>query len=174
MDIADVVKDAEQVRAENYQTTPPVDVYEIAENNGLDIIETIFPPEQDDISGFVTTTDGKGKLYVNLNEHPNRRRFTVAHELGHWRLHKEELKNNPERSILFRIAIGQLNKDPIEKEANIFAANLLVPMELLKKAKKGKTHQELAELFGVSTEVIGYRLKLLEREPDVQEANPHP
>lgn len=167
MQINDVVKDADQVRAENYQNTPPINVYEIARNYGLQIIETDFPAEQNDIAGFVTAQNAMGKLYVNLSDHPNRRRFTIAHELGHWRLHRDELRANPERSILFRIAIGQLNKDPIEKEANIFAANLLVPLDLLKQHKKGKTQEELAKLFNVSTDVIGYRLKLLEKDTNV-------
>jgi Zn-dependent peptidase ImmA (M78 family) len=169
MQIDKIIDSANEVREENFQTAPPIDVYGIAENNGLQIIELPFPPEQSDIAGFVTMSGGKGKLYVNLNDHPNRRRFTIAHELGHWRLHEEELKKNPERSILFRIAIGKLNKDPVEKEANIFAANLLVPLGLLEKELDGKDNQELAKLFGVSTDVIGYRLKLIERKPDVQE-----
>jgi Zn-dependent peptidase ImmA (M78 family) len=168
MQIDDVIRNADLVRTENYQTTPPVNVYDIARNNGLEIIEKAFPQDQANISGFVTMQDGTGKLYVNLADAPNRRRFTVAHELGHWRLHKEELRNNPQRSILFRIAIGQLNKDPIEKDANIFAANLLVPLELLRQYRDGKTNEQLGELFGVSTEVIGYRLSLLEREPNVR------
>jgi Zn-dependent peptidase ImmA (M78 family) len=168
MKIEDVIKDADQVRLENYQDTPPIDVYGIADNNGLEIIEKHFPPDQSDIAGFVTMQNGTGKLYVNLQDGPNRRRFTVAHELGHWRLHKDELLTNPNRAILFRIAIGQLNKDPVEKDANIYAANLLVPLDMLEKYRDGKTKEQLADLFGVSTEVIGYRLSLLEKGTDVR------
>lgn len=169
MTITDAIQAADKVLAENYLTEPPIDVYELAKNYGLEVVEVPFPPEQDNISGFVSADNGVGKLYVNANEGPNRRRFTVAHELGHWKLHQEELQNNPQRSILFRIAIGQMNQDPIEKEANVFAANLLVPLNMLKKYKDSKTNSELAKLFNVSTDVIGYRLKLLERPPDVQE-----
>jgi Zn-dependent peptidase ImmA (M78 family) len=168
MQIEDVIKDADLVRAKSYQTTPPIDVYDIARNNGLDIIEKLFPAEQSNIAGFVTKQDGRGKLYVNLADSPNRRRFTVAHELGHWRLHKAELETNPNRSILFRIAIGQLNTDPVEKEANTYAANLLVPLDLLEQHKVGRSQEELAALFGVSTEVMGYRLSLLEKSNGVQ------
>lgn len=168
MDISRVVKAADEVRAENFQSSPPVDVYEIAQNNGLEIIEVKFPEEQADISGFVTIQDGTGKLYVNLSDSPTRRRFTVAHELGHWRLHRDELRSNPQRSILFRIAIGKLNNDPIERDANVFAANLLVPLELLREHKSGRSVEELAKLFNVSTEVIGYRLSLLKKDGNVQ------
>jgi hypothetical protein len=37
-----------------------------------------------------------------------------------------------------------------------------VPMDILEAERNGKTHEQLALLFGVSTEVIGYRLKLLD------------
>jgi Zn-dependent peptidase ImmA (M78 family) len=168
MNTDDVISAADELRAENYQIVPPIDVYEIARNNGLEVIEKVFPDDQADISGFVTAQDGIGKLYVNMLDNPTRRRFTVAHELGHWQLHREELRSNPQRSILFRIAIGRLNKDPIERDANIFAANLLVPLDLLGKYKKDNSNEQLAAKFGVSTEVIGYRLSLLEKTGNVQ------
>jgi Zn-dependent peptidase ImmA (M78 family) len=173
MKVSDVIKDADETRAENFQSTPPIDVYGIATNNGLDVVERHFPPEQANIAGFVTLQNGRGKLYVNLSDSPNRRRFTVAHELGHWRLHKTELEKNPNRSILFRIAIGQLNKDPIERDANVYAANLLVPLETLKEYRDNRTKEQLAELFEVSTEVMGYRLSLLEKDPDVAKKEEH-
>src|SRR6266496_141061 len=168
MQNSEVINTADTVLAENYQTTPPIDVYGIARNNGLEIIEKLFPIDQANIAGFITMQDGTGKLYVNLRDVIYRRRFTIAHELGHWRLHREELRSNPQRSILFRIAIRQLNVDPTEKEANFFAANLLVPLGLLRQHRDGKTNEKLAELFLVSTEVIGYRLSLLEQDEDVQ------
>lgn len=168
MKVDDVVKKAESLLEENYIKEPPVDVYQLARFNGLDIIEQAFPEQLNHISGFVTKDGDINKMYVNLNDSPNRRKFTIAHELGHWLLHQEELTKNPNRSILFRIAIGELNKDPLEKEANIFAANLLVPLTLLNKYRDDKSIDELAKLFGVSKDVIGYRLDLLERTNDVR------
>jgi len=173
MDEADIdyaIKDADAVRAESFQNTPPVDVYGIARSNGLDITEKVFPADQADIAGFVTVQDGRGRLFVNLLDSPSRRRFTVAHELGHWRLHRNELQNDPKRSVLFRIAIGKLNEDPLEKAANVYAANLLVPLDLLKQYRKGMSVKQLAKLFEVSTEVIGYRLSLLEKDKNVVRA----
>jgi Zn-dependent peptidase ImmA (M78 family) len=168
MKIEEVVKKAEDLLEENFILEPPVDVYELARLNGLEIIEKKFPKEQSHISGFVTIDNGINRMYVNLNDAPSRRKFTVAHELGHWLLHSEELEKNPNRSILFRIAIGELNKDPLEKEANIFAANLLVPLKLLNKYRDNKTIEQLSELFNVSKDVIGYRLELLKRTNDVR------
>lgn len=164
-----IINDADSVRAESFETNPPIDVYGIARSNGLDITEKVFPENQANIAGFITVQDGRGKLYVNLLDSPQRRRFTVAHEFGHWRLHRDELRNNPKRSILFRIAIGKLNSDPEEKEANIYAANLLVPLDILKKYRAGGMGvEQLAKQFNVSTDVIGYRLSLLEKNTNVR------
>ena len=167
-DIDDVIRHADTVRTESFQTTPPIDVYTIARSNGLDITEKEFPADQADIAGFITVQDGRGRLFVNLLDGPSRRRFTIAHELGHWRLHRNELQNDPQRSVLFRIAIGKLNQDPVEKAANIYAANLLVPLDLLEQYKKSMNTEQLAKLFEVSTEVIGYRLNLLEKATNVR------
>lgn len=166
--IDSVVKDADSLRAASFQHSPPIDVYELARSNGLDIIEKPFPVDQANIAGFITVQDGRGKLYINLLDSPKRRRFTIGHELGHWRLHRSELINNPQRSILFRIAIGQLNKDPVERDANIYAATLLVPLELLEQYSKSMSNEKLADLFNVSTDVIGYRLSLLEKQSNVR------
>src|SRR4051812_35344954 len=107
-----IVADANGLRAESFEVSPPIDVYGIARSNGLDVTEKVFPEDQSNIAGFITIQDGRGRLYVNLSDSLQRRRFTVAHELGHWRLHQKELRTNPRRSILFRIAIGKLNSDP--------------------------------------------------------------
>lgn len=169
MQTDDIITQVNQVLKDNYSddVTPPIDVYGIAKNAGLTLVEIPFPVESNHISGFITKNNGADTLYVNSNEPENRRKFTVAHELGHWYLHKDELETNPNRSILFRIALGKLNTDPIEKEANIFAANLLVPMNLLEQYNKdGEDTQSLAKQFGVSQDVIGYRLQLLREKPD--------
>ncbi len=168
MTTEEIIQKTDSIRKENYLNEPPIDVYELAKNNGLDIVEIDFPAAQNQIAGFVTIKDGANKLYVNLSDSPNRRNFTVAHELGHWILHRDELETNPNRSVLFRIAIGKLNTDPLERQANIFAANLLVPLELLEKYRDKETIDQLAARFGVSKDVIGYRLELLEKGDDVR------
>ncbi len=167
MRVDEVVKKAEEVLEQNFVQEPPVDIYDLAGLNGLEVVEKVFPDELSHISGLIANEDSKPRVYVNLSDAPNRQKFTVAHELGHWLLHADELSKNPNLSILFRIAIGELNKDPWEREANIFAANLLVPLPLLGKYRNGKTNEELASLFGVSKDVIGYRLDLLKRNDHV-------
>lgn len=157
---------SDQVLAENYIVEPPVDVYELAENYGLKVREEHFAPSFSHVSGFIMLENGTPRIVVNSADSDNRKKFTVAHELGHWLLHKKELSANPKVGVLFRIPLGKLNTDPLESQANAFAANLLVPSEMLKEKKKTITTQKkLAEFFGVSEEVIGYRLEHIDETP---------
>ncbi len=156
MSIAAAIQKADSVLAENYVLEPPVDVYELVKNYGIDVHEQPFPSDFDNVSGFINIDDGRPVMYVNLNEPENRRKFTVAHEFGHWLLHEDKIRKDPEMAILYRIALGASNADPVEKEANAFAAELLVPMDMLR-PDIHKPVSELARKFQVSTDVIGYR-----------------
>lgn len=144
-------KAAKKILEENYVTSPPIRVDEIAINYGLNIIETDF--DNNDIAGFIDT-DQK-TIYVNKKDSDSRKIFTIAHELGHYILHKEELQKNPSYAILYRKSIGG-ETDDVEKEANCFAANLLVPKEFLDQYKE-VDDDTLSKIFAVSREVIGFR-----------------
>lgn len=72
-------------------------------------------------------------------------------------LHRELYMADPEAyKVLLRHPISS-EKDPRETEANTFAANLLVPRDMLELYGKYADDSELADLFAVSKEVIGYR-----------------
>lgn len=73
-------------------------------------------------------------------------------------------------NIFYRKPLGRSNLDPIEKEANCFAANLLVPKFMLEKYipdyVSGKISiKELSLIFEVSADVMGYRLHDLKIKP---------
>mgnify|MGYP001567997187 CR=1 FL=1 len=149
---------AAQVLAKFDIAEPVIPVQEIAQREGLTIV--YFPPNTETskkVSGFF---DPKTKtIYVNSDDPPARQSFTIAHELGHF-----ELDHSPDKyNVLPRFA-SPIDKDPTEQEANCFAANLLVPNDMLQKIinRYNLTKQDttlLADLFGVSTDVIKYRLK---------------
>ncbi len=138
-------------------TEPVVPVAEIAQRIGLGI--KYFKPDDDEnlkkVSGFL---DGKtNTIYVNSEDPTSRQSFTIAHELGHYKLqHKPE-----EFGVLYRYATP-IDKDSFEQEANFFAANLLVPenmlVEVMNKYKLTENDGSLlADIFGVSPDVIKYR-----------------
>ncbi|MBI3322544.1 MAG: ImmA/IrrE family metallo-endopeptidase [Candidatus Omnitrophica bacterium] len=149
---------AEKILNENYVVSPPVHVEEICRNYGLSVATTDFGEQHANLVGFIDRE--KRMIVLNRSDPVGLRVFTAAHALGHWVLHREKLMEEPDRyAVLRRAPIGQLNEDPVESEANCFAAALLVPSELLKPHRHEKNQEKLADIFNVSTEVIGYRLK---------------
>src|SRR5947199_10768003 len=68
---------------------PPVPVDAIAQRMGAAVIKKHSDSE---ISGFILRDSAKNEVIIGVNEshHPNRQRFTVAHELGHLLLHRGE------------------------------------------------------------------------------------
>ena len=139
-------------------TEPVVPVAEIAQREGLGIkyFKTDNNEDLKRVSGFL---DEKTKtIYVNSEDPLSRQSFTIAHELGHFKLqHKPE-----EFGVLYRYATP-IDKNSLEQEANCFAANLLVPenmlVEVMNRYKLTENNGSLlADIFGVSPDVIKYRL----------------
>lgn len=142
--------------SENYITEPPVSPVEISRNNGTRVLFADFPENENVISGFLDFSNNI--IYVNKTEPARRQTFTIAHELGHALLHRELFTNFPDDYIvLFRGPLGS-SKDPLEQEANAFAANLLVPKTMLSKYIRIGNTAELSRLFNVSEDVIRYRM----------------
>lgn len=142
-----------------------IDLYNIASCLKIQISEHDFA---DNISGAFYKEDDNKILGVNINHPLTRKRFTIAHEIGHYMLHSEDelhyddddkLSNAPkeEKELFFR---SEISDDTTETEANIFAANLLMPEELIKKCiDLGiKSIEEFADCFNVSQVAMRYRL----------------
>src|SRR5205085_1186989 len=107
----------------------------------------------------------RGEIWVNADEArqwPARRRFTIAHELGHWRLHRDA----DERAVFCRsgsIAPEAQPRDqlpPAEDEANAFAAALLMPAALVQEqyVRCERDFFRLCDTFGASGAAMGRRL----------------
>lgn len=137
----------------NFIENPPVNAQRIAEDNGLRVVFVDFPDTVQEVSGFL---DFSGQtIYVNNADEPFRQNFTIAHELGHWFLHRDRVN---EYQVLMRRPIGG-EKSSIEKEANFFAASLLVPGDMLLECrKKDMSNSEIAKKFKVTKAVIELRI----------------
>lgn len=137
-------------------TSPPIPVLDIAESCGVDVVFADFGENGDRVAGFCDFAGAR--LFVNANDPVNRQTFTIAHELGHWVLHRDYFKQHPDKySILPRFQSTWEN-DAFEKEANSFAANLLVPKRLLLPVKDASVLR-LADIFAVSRAMMENRLK---------------
>lgn len=141
---------------------PPVPVEKIAENLGLEIR---CAPLQGDLYGALIRSDHEMYIGVNSLNHPNRRRFTIAHELGHFVLHKG-IKVHIDKG--FRVnwrddESSQAVSDE-EMEANRFAAEILMPIQFLTRdieALRGvgqETVTLLARKYRVSSQAMKIRL----------------
>jgi Zn-dependent peptidase ImmA (M78 family) len=142
---------------------PPIDPEIIAQGEGLRIVYAQFePPHNEKVSGFFRLSDKT--IYVNDEISGNRITFTIAHEMAHYFLHQDYIKGN-DYVPMPRNNEYEGPKPPEEVEADTFAANLLVPLSMLKKYADVATVTELTRLFFVSEEVIRHRLSLLRRHP---------
>lgn len=123
--------------------------------------------------------DGENKvfrIFIHEWDNENRKTFTLAHELWHYFLHSEYLKQNgiiadSDDNILYRWTMPLSDDRKIlEEEANYFAAELLMPEETVRKAReREKNPADLAKIFGVSLLAMSYRLdnlNLLDSELD--------
>lgn len=128
----------------------PVPIEEILEKEfGFFIVKLNDISEK--ISALVDLDDHY--IGINSNHSINHQRFTLAHELGHFMLNHKERKYTE-----YRVEPGR-EKSIFETEANEFAAELLMPIQLLKtKFKSTPDLPSLAKFFGVSKEALTYQI----------------
>lgn len=155
--------------------TAPIPVDKIARGLGAQLR---YSPLDNELSGMIFIKDDAPIIGVNALHHINRQRFTIAHECGHLEMHRNllsaEVHVDKEFSVpvlLNRDVQSSLGTEPIEVQANRFAAALLVPLELLQKTLGGRLASadiddespldELARKFRVSKSMMEYRLKSL-------------
>ena len=65
----------------------------------------------------------RGVLSVDVNRSPERKRFSVAHEIGHWQLHRGQIM----MCRADEIDVGKKSNSAHERDADAFAAALLMP-----------------------------------------------
>lgn len=167
-------KDIEYLAHEVLQSydidTVPVDPIAIAKNLGIKVYSSSFNSYRGDtVLGAITIhEDGQGEIIVNKNNNYKRQRFTVAHELGHYFMHR--VNNSNYEVVDMHISSGYCTNDPEEIQANDFAAALLMDkymiyenLEIIKKLNfsKYQSIRYLADKFKVSNQAMEYRLKKL-------------
>lgn len=159
-------KRAAEVLREANVTTIPIPVDTIAQQAGITLR---YMALDDSLSGMIFMQEGVPTVVVNSLHHANRRRFTIAHELGHFELHMSTIGADVhvDKRFLARDENSSTGFDKKEIEANLFAAELLVPRQLLLDELRGRTVDvemddellgELADKFGVSKQMMAIRV----------------
>jgi Zn-dependent peptidase ImmA (M78 family) len=151
--------------------SPPVPIKDIVEDLGLSVISYDL---SDEVSGILVIENDKGSIGFNPKNSKGRQRFTIAHELGHYVLHRQ-LKSEKSEVFIDKDFIVKYRSQKVyteseirqEQEANMFAAALLMPKEMLQSELSKKDYYDLpetdfitamAKIFEVSIQAMTYRI----------------
>jgi len=95
-------------------------------------------------------------IIVQGDSGERRRRFTIAHEIGHFVLHPHHQRSERGGSVN---EAGRAE----EREADAFAAELLMPEDLVRQAvaEQGADAARLADRFDVSRQAMQHRMRRL-------------
>ena len=158
---------AEQLLVEAGLDTVPIPVEQVAAYLGIkvDLAEL-----GEDCSGLLVRSEGRAVIGVNQDHHPNRRRFSIAHEIAHFVLHKGDTYIDKRYLVNFRDRESGSGTKWEEMAANAFAAALLMPAKQVRDAFKQQPFdltedgvlEMLAKKFKVSTQAMTYRLMKLQ------------
>lgn len=148
----------------NYATflnvkTTPFDVDIFIGKIGLGLNRCVM---SDDISGKLQKEEsGKWIIYVNSLHHPKRQRFTLAHELGHYFLHRDRAIEFVDKALYRSSQMSSM-----EYEANNFAGALLMPKNLILDfiRLRGASAELISEYFDVSVLAAKIRVETLQRK----------
>lgn len=162
-------QEAERLLADCAIARPPVQVEKVAAHLGATVK---YSPFEGELAGVLARDNVRVVIGVNSSHHPNRQRFTIAHECGHLKLHEGEAYVDTEFRVNWRDDVSSMATDYKEIEANRFAAELLMPYRMLlpdlqkhgvdlenESAIKG-----LAKRYGVSEQAMTHRISNLMEE----------
>lgn len=156
------VAQGERAFLDRYMSTYPVKLGQLAKDLGVAIKISSMGTG---ISGQITREDNRYVIRVNRNEARERQRFTIAHELAHYLLHRSVIDSSPDGitdTVLYRSGAPER----IEYEANRLAAEIVMPISLIQRELREKfggmitdaTIERLASKFEVSKAAMEIRL----------------
>jgi len=152
-----ITREAVQNLIVEAQKSLPVNIVSLCNSFGIRVYEVESWAEN---SGMIKkNSDGDSySIYVNATHSKARRRFTIAHELAHWILHRDIIGDGILDDGLYRSGLPT----PVEVEANRFAADILMPkLQVNEEWQKPDCDLEcMASIFGVSRQAMAIRLGL--------------
>lgn len=140
----------------------PVDVHSLPKKLGISLRQAFLA---DGISGMIERVGSSFLITICATDPVTRQRFTLAHELGHYMLHRHLIGDGIDDDRAYRSTqAGKYHNTLIgpaeETEANKFAASLLMPADLVKteRSKPDFSVASMASLFQVSNHAMSIRL----------------
>lgn len=158
---------AERLLAEATVRSAPVPVEQVAACLG---IRVELADLGEDCSGVLVRNKSRAVIGVNWGHHSNRRRFSLAHEIAHFVLHDGETYIDNGYRVHFRDEESGSGTESEERDANAFAAALLMPARWVREAFNRQPFDlteddglgRLADKFKVSPQAMTYRLMNLQ------------
>ena len=151
---ATIRQEADQLLRAAGATAAPISLRDVVSFLNLSLLQKSREPFSSE-AALVPLGDGHAiELRGQANE--RRLRFTIAHEIGHFVLHKG-------RALSERGGSTSQYTARLEREADQFAAELLMPEHLVRQAvlELGADPHRLADRFDVSAQAMGIRLRRL-------------
>jgi Zn-dependent peptidase ImmA (M78 family) len=158
----------DELLSENGISDAPVPVSAIARAKGARVYLNKL---EGDMSGFLYRDAAQTVIGVNTIHSKTRQNFTIAHEIGHLLLHEQEQMHVDRKfQVRLRDDVSSQGFDEAEREANLFAAALLMPREFLERDLRKEDYvdilddaflRDLGRKYGVSTQALVNRLKNL-------------
>jgi Zn-dependent peptidase ImmA (M78 family)/DNA-binding XRE family transcriptional regulator len=162
---------AKELVASSGTPGPPIDVMAVSQTCGARVLG--WRAMNDSLAGLLVELEDGPLIAFNAGHSVGRQRFTVAHELGHLLLgHLDTF--HVDLSAQAAIPEGSGYKSAHEKEANTFAANLLMPESWVRDLGEDIDIEECAKRFEVSTLAFGYRLMALGLREDPESGASQP
>lgn len=158
----EIKEKANEVLEKYVHISEPLDrMLKIAEDHHI----TVLQNDLYEMSGALRKEGDKWVMYVNKNDSKQRQLFTIAHELGHFFVHREMCDEFVDGQLVSR---SEQEKYAIQElEANEFAGNLVMPEQSIREQldQQQLTEQrvmELASHFQVSSIAMATRLRNLD------------
>ena len=160
-DMFDRLTDDQRAIIDKYVSAVPVKLGAMAEELGLKVFLSTLEPG---VSGEIRRVDDDSfVIRVNRHENINRQRFTLAHEISHFLLHKDHILDKLTDDVLYRSNLSSFQ----EIEANKLAAALVMPRAKIEEHMAlydgidEAVASDMAREFGVSEEAMLIRIGLV-------------
>lgn len=149
---------------ERHLSEVPVRLGDLAKDLGVGAVKV--SSMKTGVSGQIAREDGSYVIRVNRNEARERQRFTIAHELAHYLLHRDIIDASSD-GIMDNVLYRSGASERIEYEANRLAADLVMPAAAVRGILAAEyrgivteaTIENLAARFGVSKAAMELRLE---------------
>lgn len=174
----EIALQARQLLVQCNQNELPISVETVARHLGINVH---FEQLDDEVSGMLVVKNDAKHILVNRSHHRNRQRFTIAHEIGHLVRHYQsgdevfldtalrvyQRAGNPGSAAY--VQPNSTTSPDQEREANFFAASLLMPQDMLNQFIESQGTDifdefdisRLAYAFDVSEQAMSIRLSNL-------------